>query len=113
LLQLQDLLQNTQYSLLLLNDTVGVTYFSDANSTTYKEEALLWQVIKNNPKCFAESNEHAEKLILENPFNVFFASNMMASWQLKNVPCLIDATSNVLATVLKCICLSIYFYDSQ
>ena len=91
-------MKNPQYSLLLVKDTSDVTYFSHADPTTNKEEALLWQTIKNNPNCFAESVQHGEKLILENPFNVLFASKM-ASWQIKNFPCLIDTTSSVLATV--------------
>jgi hypothetical protein len=69
---LQDLIKNTQYSLLLLNDSAHVTYFSNSDPTTSKDEAHLWKIMKNNPNCFALSYEHAEKLILENPFNIFF-----------------------------------------
>lgn len=99
---LQDLLKNAQYSLLLLNDTSDVTFFSNADPTVNKEEALLWQTIKDNQNQFAENIEHAEKLILENPMNVLFSSKM-TTWQMKNFPCLIDATSGVLTKVFKCL----------
>jgi hypothetical protein len=104
ILYLQDLIKNIQYSLLLLKETADVTYFSNANPTTSKDEAHLWKRMKNNPNCFAESYEHAERLILENPFNVFFSSELMASWKMKNVPCRIEPTSNVLAKVMKSLC---------
>ncbi len=93
-------MKNPQYSLLIIKDTADVTYFSNADHAVNKEEALLWQIIKDNPNCYAENVEHAEKLILENPYNVYFASEVFASWELKHFPCLIDSTSNVLATVL-------------
>jgi len=94
-------LKKPQYSLLLLKDTSDVNYFSNADPKTNKEEALLWQIIKDNPKCFAEKIEHAEKRILENPLYVFFASKL-ASWKIKNYPCLIDTTSSVLSVVILC-----------
>jgi hypothetical protein len=62
----------------------------------------LWQTIKDKPNCFAESIVQAEKLILENSLNVLFTSKMN-TWQMKNFPCLIDSSSSVLATVLKCL----------
>ncbi len=44
---LQDLIKNTQYSLLLLNDSAHVTYFSNSDPTTSKDEAHLWKIMKN------------------------------------------------------------------
>jgi hypothetical protein len=70
---------------------------------TSREEALLWQRIKNNPNSFAKDYENAEKMVLENPFSVYYGSDMVVSWEFKNFPCLIESSSNILSLVC-CYC---------
>ncbi len=96
----QDLVQNPQYSLLMYGGTSDVTYFSDANSNTNPNEAILWQRSKDNPKCFAENYENAEAIILENPLSVFFGTINRVPKTFKNYPCLIDTSSQILAKVI-------------
>ena len=94
---LQDLLDNSQYSLLL--HTSSSTFLSDADITINKEQALLWQRTKNDTNSFADDYGYIEKMILENPMTVFFGPKLFTDWELKNFPCLIDTTSIVLGKV--------------
>ncbi len=97
----QDILKNDEYTLLLQNDSSDVTYFSDADMKTNREEALIWQKIKDNPNSFAESLESAEKMVLENPFYVYFGSYII-SLEFKNIPCLIEASAKIPSMVCLC-----------
>ena len=94
---LQDLLENAQYYLLL--HTSSSTVLSDADITINKDQALLWQRTKNDANSFSEDYGYIEKMILENPMTVFYGSKLFTDWELKNFPCLIETTSNVLGKV--------------
>ena len=94
---LQDLLNNAQYSLLL--HTSSITFLSDADTAVNKDQALLWKRTKNDTSSFADDYGYIEKMILENPLTVFFGPKLFTDWELKNFPCLIDTTSNVLGKV--------------
>jgi len=59
----------------------------------------LWQRIKNNPNSFAKDYENAENMVLESPFNVYYGSDVVVSWEFKNFPCLIEPSSNILSKV--------------
>jgi len=97
---LQDLLENSQYSLLL--HTSSVTFLSDADLAINKDQALLWQRTKNDPSSIAEDFDFIENRILENPMTVYLGPRLYSDWELKNFPCLIDTTSNVLGKVDSC-----------
>ncbi len=95
-------MKSNKYTLLLLKDSADVTYFSDADISTSREEALIWQRIKDNPNSFAENYEIAEKMVLENPSYVYFGTDIIISHEFKNVPCLIESTAKIPAMVCLC-----------
>ena len=95
----QDLVDNPQYSLILLNDTASVSFFSNADMATRPDLATIWQRTENNRDNFPSTLQTVDKLIIENPFIVYFGSKIYFSITLENFPCLIQATSKILASV--------------
>ncbi len=66
---------------------------------TRPDLATIWQRTENNPDNFPSTLQTVDKLIIENPFIVYFGSKIYFSITLENFPCLIQATSKILASV--------------
>ncbi len=90
-------MEKPQYSLLL--HTSSITFLSDGDITINKEQALLWQRTKNDPNALADDHGCIESMILKNSKTVYLGPKLYSDWELKNFPCLIDITSNVLGKV--------------
>jgi hypothetical protein len=93
------LVENPQYSLILLNDTASISFFSNADMATRPDLATIWKRTEKNQNNFPTTLQTLDKLIIENPFIVYFGSKISFSITLENFPCLIHATSKILASV--------------
>jgi hypothetical protein len=88
-----------QFSLYLNNGSASSEFFSTADPILQKNEAILWNRIKSNPKYFFNSADEIENILLNDPMAVAFAPEIHVNLISPNYPCLITSPSNVLSRV--------------
>ena len=96
----QDLIDNPQYTLLLVNGSASQGFFSRAaEKNPVSEEGILWKRFLENPDSSLKNFELAENVMMNNPNYVFYASEALVKLKFVNYPCTIFSSSKILARV--------------
>jgi hypothetical protein len=85
--------------LILKNGSSSFQFFRSADTSSRKNEAIIWSRIKNQPDHFVNDVDMANQILLENPMAVFFGQELMISLRFKDYPCKIVCTSKALFSV--------------
>ncbi len=88
-----------EYSLYLNNGSASTEYFRTADPVVQKNEAIIWNRMKSNPKLFFDSMEEIESILMTDPMSVVYAPEIHVNLISPNYPCLIAPSSNKLSRV--------------
>ena len=76
-------------------------HFEEANPDTMKNEAIIWERIKNDSSSIhVDHYMEAEVELLKDQEKVFFGTELTVQLQFQNYPCYIQSTSKALLKVI-------------
>ena len=88
-----------QYSLHLNNGSASIEFFSSADPNLQRNEAILWNRVKDDPKLFYTSKSQTEDIVLANPMAVVFGPELSFNLISPNYPCTFISTSSTILHV--------------